>query len=135
MACLDTNVLIDLGNPRRTGRRKAVELIAAAIRGGEAICTTRFNVAELRVGLERSNDRAPEGRRVQRALSTLIILEFDAAAAEHFGRAQAHQLNLGRPVGDMDILIAAVCLANGQRLITRNAKHFADVQGLVVESY
>jgi predicted nucleic acid-binding protein len=135
MPCLDTNVLIDLGNPRRALHSTAAALVGAALRRGEAVCTTRFNIAELRVGLERSMDRAAEERRFLRSISTLIVLDFDGSCAEHFGRIQARLFNLGRPAGDMDVLIAAVCLANGQRLVTRNAKHFADVPGLEVESY
>ena len=135
MACLDTNVLIDLGNPRRPGHRRAAELVAVAISRGEAVCTTRFNIAELLVGLERTADRASEERRFHRAITKLSILEFDEISAEHFGRVQARLLNIGRPVGDLDVLIASVCLANGQKIVTRNAKHFADVQGLAVVGY
>jgi predicted nucleic acid-binding protein len=35
----------------------------------------------------------------------------------------------------MDVLIAAVAMANGQELITRNPRHFADIPGLVVATY
>jgi len=135
MACLDTNILIDIGNPRRPGHSKAAQLVAEAVNRGEAICTTRFNIAELLVGLERATDRISEEQRFHRAIANLSVLEFDEISAEHFGRVQARLLNIGRPVGDLDVLIAAVCLANGQKLITRNAKHFADVQGLVVVAY
>ena len=135
MASLDTNVLIDLGNPRRAGHARAVGLVRGAILRGEPVCSTRLNVAELRVGIERATDRAAEEARVARALSFVVIYELDQPAAEHFGRAKAHLSRIGRPVGDIDVLIAAVCLANGESIITRNPKHFAGVPGLVVESY
>ena len=135
MPVLDTNVLIDLGNPRRSGHADAVALVRDAMARGEAICTTRLNVAELRVGVERAADRASEERRVQRALAPLVILEFDAQSAEHFGRIQGYLLDLGRPIGDMDALIGSVCLTTGQRLITRNPKHFADIPSLIVDGY
>ena len=132
---LDTNVLIDLGDPRRAGHQMAVALSRNVIRNGEPLCTTRINIAELRVGLERAADRAREEQRFERATAALVLLEFDEAAAEHFGRVEAYLYSLGRPVGDMDALIAAICLTHGQRIITRNGKHFADVPGLVVEGY
>src|SRR5436309_3320028 len=97
LAALDTNILIDLGNSRRAGHAKAIALVSAALRRSEALCTTRFNVAELRVGLERAQDRAAEEQRIQRALSSLAILEFDEAAAEQFGRIQAHLFKQGTP--------------------------------------
>jgi predicted nucleic acid-binding protein len=135
LAALDTNILIDLGNPRRPGHAKAVAVAADVLRRSEALCTTRFNVAELRVGLERAVNRAAEEQRIARALVNLRILEFDEAAAEQFGRIQAHLFSLGQPVGDMDVLIAAVCIVHGQSLITRNQKHFIGIPGLTVEPY
>ena len=135
MPVLDTNILIDLGYSRRGEYAKAVAVVSMAKARGETICTTRLNVAELRVGIERAPDRAAEERRVSRTIAPLVILEFDEQAAEHFGRIQGHLLDIGRPIGDMDALIAAVCFANGQRLITRNFRHFLDIPGLVVEGY
>jgi len=35
----------------------------------------------------------------------------------------------------MDALIASIALEYGERLVTRNVKHFARVTGLVVEVY
>jgi tRNA(fMet)-specific endonuclease VapC len=92
-------------------------------------------VAELRVGIEQATDRVAEEARVRRALASVTVLELDEAAAEYFGRLRAHLYSLGRPVGDMDTLIAAVCLARGQSLVTRNPRHFLDVPGLLLESY
>lgn len=68
-------------------------------------------------------------------MAACIILEFEQRAAGEFGRIKAALLAIGRPSGDLDMLIAAVCIANGQNIITRNPKHFVDVPGLVVESY
>jgi predicted nucleic acid-binding protein len=38
-------------------------------------------------------------------------------------------------VGDMDVLIAAVAMANGHILVTRNINHFAQIPGLGLDSY
>ena len=35
----------------------------------------------------------------------------------------------------LDVFIAAVALANGQRLVTRNPSHFANIPDLVIEAY
>jgi predicted nucleic acid-binding protein len=35
----------------------------------------------------------------------------------------------------MDLLIAAIAIAHGQELLTRNPNHFAGIRGLVVEAY
>jgi tRNA(fMet)-specific endonuclease VapC len=136
MACLDTTVLLDLhgrgGRNVQARARRALEAIAAR---AEAVVTTRFNVAELYVGVERSGDPKAEAEAVERLLEEFEVLEFDDAAAHHFGSVTAHLQRLGRPAGDMDVLIAAVCLASAQSLLTRNPRHFADIPGLTVEAY
>jgi predicted nucleic acid-binding protein len=57
-------------------------------------------------------------------------------AAKSFGRTVAHLRHIGRPTGDLDMLIAATSLAGGHALlITRNPSHFASIPGLTVERY
>jgi tRNA(fMet)-specific endonuclease VapC len=92
-------------------------------------------VAELWVGVERSSSREAESASVEAILAPLAILDFDEASARVFGRVAARMQALGTPRGDMDMLIASVALVHGERLVTRNVKHFDGVSGLVVEGY
>jgi predicted nucleic acid-binding protein len=62
-------------------------------------------------------------------------LDFTAEAVRRFAAIEALMFKIGRPVGDLDALIAAVALAHGQLLVTRNARHFKDIPGLAVQSY
>jgi tRNA(fMet)-specific endonuclease VapC len=136
LPCLDTTVLIDLA-PRADPTRynRAMAALAPLTAAGQMLCTTRLNVAELWVGVERSKDRSLELSKVEAVLKGVPVLELDEAAARLFGVLQAHVLNIGRPAGDIDALIAAVAMANGQPLVTRNAAHFSNFPGLVVHSY
>ena len=136
MACLDTTFLIDLsrrhGGRRARARKKLKELVAS----GEQFSTTRFAVAELYVGVFRSRDRERERKAVRTVLTGLEILEFDAAAARAFGHLTARLQELGRPVGDMDVLIAATALTGGERvLVTRNPTHYESIPGITVAEY
>ncbi|MGD0517835.1 MAG: PIN domain-containing protein [Thermoguttaceae bacterium] len=65
MACLDTTVLIDLlrSNPDR--KRQALDKIEQLSARGETIATTRFNLAELYVGIELSVDPERDYQRVR----------------------------------------------------------------------
>jgi tRNA(fMet)-specific endonuclease VapC len=136
MACLDTAFLLDLqgrgGRAVQARARQKLEELSAA---NESLTTTRFNVAELWVGVERSEDPQKEAESVGSLLAPLEVLDFDHAAAEVFGRSMAFLMKAGRVTGDMDLLIASVALVNGQTVITRNAKHFSGIPGLTVESY
>lgn len=136
MACLDTTFLIDLG--RRTGdlRIRARSKLKRLLSSGECLATTRFNVAELNVGVFRSVDPVSERLAVSSLLSGVSILEFDDTAALIFASITANLQKIGRPAGDLDVLIAATAIAaNECLLITRNPAHFSDMRGLEVQDY
>src|SRR5438067_2169704 len=114
MPCLDTTALIDLASSRRNPRRvRAEEMLLVHLRAGERVTTTRVNDAEVRVGIYRAVDAADERERVERALEPLEILELNDAAADRFAQIKAHLIATGRPVGDADLLIAAIALTHG----------------------
>ncbi len=136
MALLDTTVLVDLGRrPQVPAHERARIAVQRLLAGGEVLFTSRINEAEFRVGPEMSGQRQRELERVERVLSGMVILEFNAEAALHYAVIKAAMFKRGRPVGDCDALIAAVALANGQLLLTRNPRHFSHIAGLIVQSY
>jgi len=136
MACLDTTALVDLaGASGRRARDRARRKVEALQEGGEILVTTRFNVAEMWVGVYRSTDRRGETVRMQAVLRPLPILDLDRRSAEVFGRIVGRLQDAGTPIGDMDALIASVCVAAGHLVLTRNAAHFGRVPGLRVETY
>ena len=136
MACLDTSFLLDAaGRGGRQLRTRAREKLAALIEAGEVLTTTRFNVAELWVGVERTRDQPGELVRVETMLEPLIVLDFDDSSARVFGRITAFLHDHGSPRGDMDVLIASVALVHGEQVVTRNVRHFAGIPDLVVETY
>jgi len=95
------------------------------------VAITSLTVAELRFGVQ----RLPEGRRrdhLTAAVDDLIvgaaerILPFDAEAADTAGRLRARRESVGRLVSAEDTMIAAICLAGGHALATRNTRDFDD---------
>jgi tRNA(fMet)-specific endonuclease VapC len=136
MACLDTGAILDLvGRGSRQAQADVYKRLQALQSTQEELTTTRLNVAELWVGIFRSRDPQREQQRIEKVLSGLTILEHDELSAQLFGEIKAHLLDIGRPVGDTDTLIAAVARANGHSLLTRNAAHFQNVPGLTVLTY
>ena len=136
MACLDTTTLIDLcGRGGKRLQKRAQDKVKQLRSAQEALTTTIFNLAELWVGVERSDDQAKEQTVVEGILLPLRVLDFDRAAAMTFGRITAHAQRAGLPVGDMDALIASVALLNGETVVTRNERHFSSIPGLRIESY
>jgi predicted nucleic acid-binding protein len=66
-----------------------------------------------------------------RFFSTVNILSFDLAAA----RLDEELRRLHRLMGAKDRRIAAIALANGCALVTRNILHFQHVTGLTLENW
>ena len=66
-------------------------------------------------------------------LSRFHILDLDYGSATLWGELAEKLKSNG--IGDLDLFIASIALANGHTLITRNIKHFERMPGLTVESW
>ncbi|MBS1848364.1 MAG: PIN domain-containing protein [Actinobacteria bacterium] len=121
---LDTSVVIDLDvlRPGDLPRELAV---------------TALTMAELAAGPAAARDadeRARRQDRLQRAEAAFDPLPFDVNAARAYGRICTAVVAAGRKVRgarSVDLLIAAVALAEGLPLYTRNGPDFAALGGLV----
>ena len=59
-------------------------------------------------------------------------LAFDAPAAKHYALIVAGRTQLGQPISTEDAQIAAITLATGLTVATRNTKDFENIDGLKV---
>ena len=127
---LDTNICIYLIKNNPPEARKHF----AAYAPGE-IGIASVSVAELYYGVEKSAAREKNARALEALLLPLEIVPFDTAAARRYGSIRAMLEKRGTPVGAMDMLIAAVALANNCTLITHNLREFERIDGLRSESW
>ena len=87
-------------------------------------------LAELRYGVERlpsGRRRAELDRLVLNAEQDLFVnrlLPVDREAAHEFGRVAARRASIGRPIMPMDGMIAAIAIANGMSIATRDIDDF-----------
>ncbi|MGD0655277.1 MAG: type II toxin-antitoxin system VapC family toxin [Thermoguttaceae bacterium] len=137
MACLDTTILIDLLRSNLQLKRRALDKIEQLSVGGQTIATTRFNLAELYLGIELSDNPQKNYQEINDIFEYLdLVLEFNDFSAQTFGRIASHLRRIGHPAGDFDMLIASTSLAAGHALlVTRNPSHFSGIPDLTVESY
>lgn len=98
-------------------------------------------VAELSFGAERVMLRDRCDRYIK-AVNALIkarfaerVLPFDVAAARHYGTIRAKTRQAGQSRTDMDLIIAAICLAHGAAIATRNVAGFAGLGVTVVNPF
>ncbi len=133
MIILDTNIVSEGLRPRPDDR--FVAWLDAQQASDVYICAPVL--AELFFGLERLAEGARKSHlraaidRIQNDLFRDRILPFDIGAASQYGRLVAHRERIGRPIQQMDAVIAAISLSNQATLATRNTQDFADL-GLVV---
>jgi predicted nucleic acid-binding protein len=129
MILLDTNIVSEIYRPQPA--TAVIAWIDSQPSASLHLCTPV--IAELRFGM----DRLPAGARKERLWTTIDRLEnelyrdrifpFDLAAAAEYGRLVAKRRNAGRQIGPMDALIAAIGLAQGAAVATRNTIDFANL--------
>lgn len=72
---------------------------------------------------------------VDRFLTRVPCLPWDAEAATHFARIAVDLHLLGSPMGSLDTMIAGHAVAVGAVLITNSERHFSRITGLKVENW
>lgn len=128
MIVLDTNVASELSKANPD-----VSVLAWLARQSPPdLYLTAVSEAELGYGLA----KLPDGRRRNavaagndRVINEILegrVLSFDRDAAWHYAEIRAHRERIGRPIGEMDCMIAAIARANGAAVATRDAGGFAD---------
>jgi len=94
-----------------------------------------ITLAELQYGVSKSSQPKRNQEALDLFLSPLEVAAFDRQATAAYGRIRAGLEKRGRPIGAMDLLIAAHALSLGARLVTSNEKEFRQVPGLRVENW
>ena len=129
---MDTTFLIDLFR----GDKKALVLMEKPSREEEHISTTVINIAELYRGAYLHKDKERKLREIKELETLLIILDMRIESAKIYGKLYSFLKEKGRITNDRDILIAAIFLSYGEnRIVTRDRKHFQQIEGLHVISY
>jgi tRNA(fMet)-specific endonuclease VapC len=72
---------------------------------------------------------------LDRAIETMDVVPFDAAAAEAAVRIRTQLEAFGMPIGPIDIQIAGIAMGHDATLVTRNVREFSRVDKLVLENW
>jgi tRNA(fMet)-specific endonuclease VapC len=105
--------------------------------GIETLAIAIPTVGELYFGAYNSTRVEANVARVRGFLSPPApqVLVIDAPAVEQFGRFKALLRREGRPIGDIDLLIAGVAMHSGLTGVTNNTAHFDRLSGLILENW
>ena len=127
----DTSFLIDIMKSDKEAIKKAEEIE----KNGNTIAVTSISIFELFVGVTLSIKQDRERYKINRILKGLPIMSFDEDSAIEAGKIFAQKRKNGMLIDPEDSMIAGICSRRNEILITRNIKHFKDIEGLRIESY
>jgi tRNA(fMet)-specific endonuclease VapC len=100
----------------------------------EDVGVSSVSIAELEYGVAKSGlDK--QRKKLDVFLPQLSHLSFDGNAAKIYGAIRSRLEVIGKPIGSMDMLIAAHAMALGATLVTNNSREFNRVQGLKLENW
>jgi tRNA(fMet)-specific endonuclease VapC len=92
-------------------------------------------LAELVAGIEHSDSRDRNMKSLKTAIASLKLWPFDSPAAYEYGRIYAELARLGRPIGVIDMMIAAIALTLGNCTVVTTDSDFQAVPGLKIEDW
>lgn len=127
---LDTNICI------HAIKRNAPEVLRRLERTSPRdVAISSVVAAELWTGVMKSRERERNEHALKEFLAFVQVLDWPADAAEVYGKISAALEAKGRPIGAMDLLIAAHAVHERATLVTRNRDEFARVDGLKLDRF
>ena len=101
----------------------------------EDVCISSVTYAELVHGVEKSIAVEKNRLALSMLLANMEILDFDAVAANCYGKIRADLEKKGTPIGPLDMMIAGHAQSLGYTIVTNNVKEFSRVAALKIENW
>lgn len=134
---VDTSFLVALLRERRRGKAHegAAHRLLASLPPYGVLSASVFVFCELELGVRLALRPETERAAVQTLRRGLRIVYPDESFPTWYAELYASLEGKGARVGVMDTAIAALARAEGEPLITSNAKHFERFQGLEIVTF
>jgi tRNA(fMet)-specific endonuclease VapC len=127
---IDTNICIYLI------KKQYPEILSQLLKVGfDRIKISTITLAELEFCVANSSRSIEAQTALLEFILPFEILDFSYNAASFYGRIRKELKDKGQPISDMDMLIAAVAMANELSIVTNNEKEFRRISGLKVENW
>lgn len=123
---LDTNIMI------------ALLADDTAVKDNLAQCAEVFTavtvIGELYYGAQKSGRAGENLERVNALALNMAVLDCDLETARWYGVVKSKLQQIGKPIPENDVWIAAIALQHQLKMITRD-RHFREVSNLQVEAW
>jgi len=126
---LDTNICIFIINKKHP---RVLEHLEA---NRDSLTISAITLAELEYGLAASAFQKRNALVLTQFTAVVRCLPFSHHAAAEYGRIRADLQRRGKPIGPLDMLIAAHAKSEGLTLVTNNTREFERVEGLMLEDW
>jgi tRNA(fMet)-specific endonuclease VapC len=127
---LDTNICIYIINKKPSSVIKRIQT-----KQPEQIAISTITQAELEYGIARSRNADQNRIALLEFLFPFLLIDFDQMAAVQYGLIRASLEARGKPIGSMDILLAAQARSRDLILVTNNEKEVHRIEGLKLENW
>lgn len=115
---------------------------SAAIRQARALEEQGINIIigtpsifELFVGVVSAKRPVEEEAKITNTLASHPHVSLDYAAAREAGTIYAEKKRLGQAIDSEDAMLAGIARVKAEKILTRNIKHFSDINGVTIETY
>ena len=94
-----------------------------------------ITLSELLFGVSKSSKPDQNKIALAQFVAPLEIMAYDDLAAQYYGDLRAYLERQGKPIGSLDMLIAAHALSINTTLVTNNEKEFVRIPDLKIENW
>lgn len=126
----DTTFLIDPMFGDEAAVKKAKEIEAKNVS-----LTMSTPVFELYLGLSLSGKPETEKTRTMTVLGSLPFLPLDLESSKAGGQIFGDKKRIGSTIDTEDAMVAGIARVHGEKVLTRNLKHFQGIKRVSVEPY
>lgn len=123
---LDTNTVSYILKGRSLHARRKM----GSLGPDEDVCISSVTEAEVRYGLAKRPAKAGFGEQIERFLEAIDVIPWGSDAARAYGSARRLLENAGKPLSNMDLMIAAHAMAENCVLVT-NDRAFRNLGNLL----
>lgn len=126
---LDTNTCVYAIKRRPNAIRRLQSL------SPDDVVVSSITLAELWFGAAKSSEPQRTRASVDAFLRPFAVLPFEREAADAYAEIRFRLERAGRPIGERDLLIAAIARSRRLTVVTHNLDEFSRVPGLRVEDW
>lgn len=99
------------------------------------ICISSISLSELEYGVCKSQQYERNRKILDNFIKYFLIIPYSNNVAVEYGKIRAELERMGKPIGAMDMLIAAHAITENLTLITNNKREFERIKQLKIEDW